>query len=469
MDKRLKTGFVPKGINLIEQCNEIAASRDSRIPASAAGNLPEESAEASVCVPERKLPRIIAFAATTGDQALVSLSNFGVTIVVGRILGPEGFGIFTLVWSVALFLNVVQQSFFVAPMLTLSSKYEGNERSKYFGSVLALQSAFAISSMILLVLGFEIGVLGDFFSPKVNQTILPLACACFFYQMQEFIRRMLQATARSVAALLCDVTTYGLQIAMLSWLLLNKQAGMASIFWMLAATWMAGCVFFVTVRGQIEFSKAAVTMAMGVHFSFGGSLALANLFMWFSGYGSLYAVAAQLSPAAVGNIRAAMNVVAPFNVLAVGIQIFLSIEAAQVYRLHGMQAMTRLLRNYAVGFMLVCVPLGLVLWIWARPLVRALLGSRFEVPASWLVGQFVAVVAFALFGFLMVHFKTIERNYYTALAAGGGMLLTLTLTTMLVRPLGAGAVFVGLVAGQTGAIACAGWFWLKSIRGQELG
>jgi len=454
---------------LTEQSNEVTHSRGSNMSASAAWDSPEESAESLGCIPGGKRHKFIAFAATTGDQALVSFSNFGVTIVVGRLLGPEGFGIFTLVWSVALFLNVVQQSFIVAPMLTLSSKYSGNERSRYFAGILALQVSLAISSIILLALGYELGVLSGLFSPKVNQTMFPLACACFFYQMQEFIRRMLQATAKPVAALLCDLTTYGLQIAALSWLFFNKQAGMGSIFWTLAGTWLAGCIFFVAIHGQIEYSKAAAIMAMSDHFYFGGSLALANLFQWFSGYGSLYVVAAQLSSAAVGNVRAAMNVVAPFNVLAVGIQIFLSIEAAQVYRLNGMRALTRLLRHYAVGFMLVSVPLGLGIWIFARPLVRTLLGSRFEVPASWIAGQFASVAALALFGFLMVHFKTIERTYYTAVAAGVGMLITLALTLMLVRPLGAGAVFVGLVTGEAGAIAYAGWFWLKSIREQRLG
>ena len=454
---------------MIEQGSEAAAPRESNISEFVSGNLPAEFPEPWERGAGRRRQGVLAFAATTIDQGMVSFSNFGVTILVGRFLGPTGFGIFTLVWSVALFLNVVQQSFVVAPMLTLSSKYLGIKRSRYFGGVFVLQSSLAISLIFLLILSYELGVGAGLFSPEINQTILPLACACFLYQMQEFIRRMLQATARPVAALLCDLTTYGLQIAGLSRLLLHKQASMGAVFWTLAATWAAGCLFFFALLGQIRFSKAAIRIAPGAHFSFGGSLALANLFQWFGAYGALYAVAAWLSPAAVGNVRAAMNVVAPLNVLAMGMQVFLSIEAAQVYRSGGIGALTRLLRQYAIGFMLVCLPLGLGLWVWARPLVRLLLGSRFEVPSAWILGQFACVATGVLFGFLIVHFKTIERTYYTAIAAGGGMLLTLALTAMLVKPLGAGAVFVGLVSGQAVTTVCAGWFWLKSIRGKELG
>ena len=49
--------------------------------------------------PRRRSRRLIDFAATTGDQALVSVCNFGVAIIAGRILGPAGFGLFTLIWS----------------------------------------------------------------------------------------------------------------------------------------------------------------------------------------------------------------------------------------------------------------------------------------------------------------------------------------------------------------------------------
>jgi O-antigen/teichoic acid export membrane protein len=412
---------------------------------------------------------VVAFAATTGDQALVSFSSFGVTIVVGRLLGPGGFGLFTLLWSAALFLNVVQQSFIVAPMLTLASKYAGRARSRYFGSVLTLQVFLAITLSILVAACYTLGVWCGFFAPEIKRTILPLACACFFFQMQEFIRRMLQATYRPVAALLCDLTTYGLQIVILSWMLLRRQGDMGTIFWTLAGTWMAGCVFFAAVRGQIELSRFAVASARDIHLSFGRPLALTNLFQWFSGYGALYIVAARLSPAAVGNARAAMNIVAPLNVLAVGIQIFLSIEAAQIYRSEGVRALTRLLRCYAVAFTLACAPLFLAMSVWGRPLVRMLLGARFEIPTSWIVAQFACVVAGALFGFAVVHFKTIERTKYTALAAGCGLLLTLTVTVMLVNLLGTGAFFVGLLAGQVGMLCCAGWFWLRSIRERELG
>jgi O-antigen/teichoic acid export membrane protein len=456
-------------MKLIGQSKEVTPPSDDIILESSLEYQLELPVEPNSGFAGRRFRRIVSFAATTGDQALVSFSNFGVTVVVARLLGPGGLGLFTLMWSVALFLNVVQQSFIVAPMLTLGSKYLGSARAKYLGSVLTLQTILAISSSVLVAVCYEIGVLLGFFAPVIRPVILPLACACFFYQMQEFARRILQATHTPVVALLCDLTAYGLQLGVLGWLLLAKHGDMGAIFWILAGSWMAGCIFLASAHSNIKFCWPEVAAARNLHFSFGFSLALTNLFQWFSSYGALYIVAARLTPAAVGNARGAMNIVAPLNVLAVGTQVFLSIEAAQVYRAEGLHGLTKLLRRSAIGFMVMCAPLGLAMSVWGRPLVRILLGDRFEIPTSWIVAQFAFVAAGALFGFSIVHFKTIERTSYTAFAAGCGLLLTLTVTVMLVNVLGTGAVFVGLLAGQAGTLCCAGWFWRSSIRERELG
>jgi hypothetical protein len=89
---------------LIEQGSEAAAPRESNISEFVSGNLPAEFPEPWERGVGRRRQGVLAFAATTIDQGMVSFSNFGATILVGRFLGPTGFGIFTLVWSVACFL-----------------------------------------------------------------------------------------------------------------------------------------------------------------------------------------------------------------------------------------------------------------------------------------------------------------------------------------------------------------------------
>lgn len=395
---------------------------------------------------------------TTGDQVFVSFGNFFVGVVVGRALGPADFGIFTLLWSTVLFFNVLQQSFIIAPMLSLRVRFSGRGCQEYLGDVLKLQFVFAAAAALLITGGFFVATNIGWLDSGYVRYAWPLSVACFFYQLQECVRRMLQGCGQHFAALLSDLSCYGLQILLLGAALLTKHLTTDSTLWTLTATWALGSAFLFGLRSSCTIKRASIRRAQRTHSPFGVSLAVSNLFQWLSAYGALYAVGASLSVLDVGNIRAAMNLIAPLNVLSVGLQTYLAIEAAELYKKEGIEAVSKLLRTTILRFIGISVPISTVFVLLGDPLMKAVLGPRFSINRYWLLIQFLSVVAGATFGFLAVRFKTLDCTQYAAVAAGLGFIVAIVAVKVLLPVMAAGAVFAALLGSQVVTALVAGYY-----------
>ncbi len=388
--------------------------------------------------------------ATLADQGIVSFANFAVIVLIGRSLGPSLLGSFTLLWSVALFLNVVQQSFFVAPMLTLRSKFDDEERLTYLSGVTRMQFIFAFLASLLVSFGFGVAAHFAEHAGILRTCALPLGVACAAFQMQEFCRRLLQACRHLLISLISDLLTYGLQLGLL-WIALDRHTGLNGVLWSMAAAWGVGCGFLLAAAGILRSKPAPVELIVKSHARFGSALAASSLFQWIGAYGALYIAAAALNASAIGNIRAVINLVAPLNVFAVGIQTYVSIEAAERFQRSGVDAMQRFLRGTTLQFISLGLAGGLLFGVFSKRFLALLFGPAFTISHIWLLVAFAQVLLGAMFGFLVVYFKTVERTSFAALSAGIATLLSLPATKLLLPSLASGAVFVSLIMNQ----ACA--------------
>lgn len=392
--------------------------------------------------------------ATLADQGLVSCANFLVIVLIGRSLGPSVLGSFTLVWSVALFLNVVQQSFVVAPMLTLRSKFDDRERQAYLSGVARAQLIFALMASLLVFCGFRAGAYFAEHVGALRSCALPLAAACAAFQMQEFCRRLLQACKRPFLSLVSDLVTYALQLSLL-WVAVDRRTGVSGALWSMAGAWSVGCVFSLAGRTVLGSKPTPLAAIVKSHTKFGSALAASNLFQWIGAYGALYIAAAALNPSAIGNIRAVINIVAPLNVFAVGIQTYVSIEAAERFQRSGVGAMERFLRTTGLQFFLLGLLGAMFFGVFSKRLLALLFGPEFSISHVWLFVAFVQVLLGAMFGFLIVYFKTVERTAIAALSAGLASLVSLPITKLLLPSLSSGAVFVSLIINQACAFVVA--------------
>ena len=145
------------------------------------------------------------------DQGVVSLGNFLTTIILARAVSPRDYGVWTVIFGLVLFLNVLPASLITYPlMVRLASRDEGSA-GQLIVAALLLTALLALPQVVILF-----GV-----SSLIGGPVLAL-WACFglvLWQLQETTRRVLMARMAFRAALFTDAISY---------------LGQAGVFWLLA-------------------------------------------------------------------------------------------------------------------------------------------------------------------------------------------------------------------------------------------
>jgi O-antigen/teichoic acid export membrane protein len=187
------------------------------------------------------------------DQAMVSGVNFLVGIILARVLGVAGYGRFVLAFSAVLFLNSIQMSLILAPMMVLGAKKNQDEQPAYFGAVLMQQGCFAFLSVLLILGG---GFLLVHWVPKwhVEDLLAPLAAVAVGFQTQEFFRRYYFTQIRARAALLVDGIYYSGQVLAFAVLAWQRILTPATILWAMAgAAAISIVVGYIGSRVELAF------------------------------------------------------------------------------------------------------------------------------------------------------------------------------------------------------------------------
>src|SRR6185295_1095197 len=116
------------------------------------GNEPSRRAVQSLrelATRSRSLLDLQGFWAIT-DQGVVSLGNFLTTIVLARSITPEHYGVWTVLFGLILFLNVVHGSLIVYPITVLTAGSKANENHT------KVSGALVLSALMSLPLGLAI-------------------------------------------------------------------------------------------------------------------------------------------------------------------------------------------------------------------------------------------------------------------------------------------------------------------------
>lgn len=92
--------------------------------------------------------------ATLGDHAIVSASNFVLSILLARVVSESDYGYFAIAFSIFLFLSGLSQGFILEPLNVLGTVSYSEHPRLYF------ESAFKIQTLVSLGLALAIGLGG---------------------------------------------------------------------------------------------------------------------------------------------------------------------------------------------------------------------------------------------------------------------------------------------------------------------
>lgn len=327
------------------------------------------------------------------DQVVVSGANFVAGIVLGRYLGPDGYGAFTLTNNVLLLVLGLQAAMLATPMMVLGPGVDARSRSGYYAAVIRLQIGFAAISAIVALLAI---LFLQRYSPqlRLGGLAVPVAAALAAFAVHDFYRRSAFVRDRPLVALLSDVIAHTLRIA--AYVGIGLFAGLAptSAFWSHAGAAAVGIALAVVMLGR---ERGAHDMPAGEvvrkHWQFGKWLLAEILVYWFgANMLVIYATGYLLSASSVGRVTAAMNIASAVNVFFLALENFVPSRASSRYASQGLTGLQAYLRRVALLGMLLTGGIVCVASFWADTWLHLAYGDKYAGSATlvwWWSGYFL--------------------------------------------------------------------------------
>jgi len=323
------------------------------------------------------------------DQALVSGTNFLVTVVLARGLGPSAFGTFTLAFTAILFANSVQSALVTQPHNVLSHEFmERNDYQAFNSSLAMIQAAVSLLAVVVAVIGGMVGAaLGHQAVGLVLSVILVIPC----WQVQEYLRRILYSESRLRAAFVSDLIAYGGQtICAIAICQRGSLTIVTALLNIAAFTCLSAIVTGARLRDRFRggTSRELVSQAL----SFGKWLLASQVGYWISTQSYVYVVAWLLGAASTGLLRSALTIMGPLMFLLQSLDSILLPGFSRIYTRSGIEGLRHRIRStYLQSSVLILAYCVLVL-LFNKQLVRFLYGPDYPAMTrlfAWLSLFFV--------------------------------------------------------------------------------
>ena len=409
------------------------------------------------------------------DQVLISGTNFATMVFAGRGLGKAGFGEFSLVYNVLLFVNLIQVSMVSQPHNVLGT---GRGTAKAYKDYTASTAAEQMSMLFVQTLiAFAWVAIAHTRGWRCEGLLLALVPAMAAWGgFRNFFRRILYTEGRRAAAFANDVIAYGevqaVWIIVLWWIDLHRApdvpahlTGPMAIYVLAITSGAAAVVGFLQVRpslmGRVDlktwvenwhFGKWLLGSEVLVYFS---SLPMyMNLVGWFVG------------AAASGELKAAQTLFGPTRIISYYLATVLPIQFAQQLAAGGNEALRAALVASSLKRLLPIVGVFcLLIALFAAPLLT-IFGRDFAAQPSVLA--MYAMVAFSAYIQMVLAAALTAKRATRAifLATVGGAIVTVVLSCVLIKVMGIYGALVGMFL--TGlVIAALLWRISKSLQWRQ--
>lgn len=396
------------------------------------------------------------------DQSVISGTNFIVMIVAARSLGPASFGTFALLFTVLVFMEMVQRSLITAPHNVLGVGKSGDEYRTYTSSTAALQVSLAL---VFGALSVATGVVIQIFDAALGYSVVAMGLAAIAWQVHEFARRVLFTEFRIPAALVVDVATYVTRIAIVAVLVLSIGLSGPRLMLAYACTWLIGAIFGVwLIRQSLQprFDREVIRE----HWEFGRWLFASNVASYLPRYVAAAVLSSFLSVAAYGGYRAFEQLSNAANVPLTAINNVLRPRMARDAS-HGPRAVWQtMLPVMALGGAALAL-FAVALIVVRGPLVSAIYGSEYTefTAALFLIALFPSfILQKSLLTNALQAFRD-TRPIFVASAVSaslGSVLGAVAIVTFGLAAAGSIMVLSGLFA-----VGWLAWVWKRYLSDEE--
>lgn len=232
------------------------------------------------------------------DQGIVSVGNFGMLIIAGRVLAPEDFGRLSLVFGAMVFFTLLHSGLIAYPLTIQAAEGKGGG---VWRRALSVTLPLAIIAGVLTGVGsvaIQLGPIGWVASVAITLSLI-----------QETSRRSLTGRLRSDQAVLGDAVTYLGRLGVLGLLFLVDGVDLFALFVVWSASSLAGLLIQVWQLANRETSNTQATDFLRGYWLRGRWVFLTNTLTIFTAQAFPWALALSKGPEAAATISALATVV----------------------------------------------------------------------------------------------------------------------------------------------------------------
>ena len=379
--------------------------------------------------------RRVLYAAT--DQGSFAGANFVVNVLLARWLAPEGYGAYTVAYTLFLLVGVVHAGMLAEPMLVFGSGRFASRFGAYLRVVLAGHLRFSLAAGVLLgalavaawasgqvVLGHALAVFAVGQSAILFQWAMRSAC----YTQH---RSRVAATAGLIYAGTMIASVWGLKAT--GWL--NEVTGIAL---MSAASLVAG--LFIMWRLGIPWRRvhdpALAQEARERHRQYGGWAVGTGVLEWFHGFLPFLLLPLWAGLGETGALRALFNLVLPILHLFRG---FAGLLVPAFVQATASGSARRLVRSIGLGLGGATVVFAALVFVFGPEALHLLYDGQYDGYAHllWMVAVLPLVLVVSNVGQAVLRAQERPEAVFAARSAAAGVAATL----------GAASTFVFGVAG----------------------
>ena len=382
------------------------------------------------------------------DQVIVSGTNFFTGVLIARFLGPKEFGFYTLLWIVVMLFSNLQYALIIGPMMSIGPKQNNDDKPIYYGGLFFFQLCFSlvfISLILLLINGLGL-IMQDQYLISIAG---PLAFSGSAYLTQEYFRRLFFTRSREGLALKLDVLSYLGQICGLFIIFfVLENASIELIFIVIAVTSsLAVCIGLIKMT-PISLSRSAFEKMYKRNRAFINGTVFFTLAQWTGPQIILFLSGLKLGTESLGGIRAVINLLAPLNIVLLGLLNILPVRASKILRLKGKSGVVVFLTKISIPIVTLLSIVSIGILVFRIELMSLIFGNNylgFTNLIGWQIGylflDFLILV-------IMTYYKTVERTEFLTSSAFIGLSISIFLVWILLPIFNEAATFLGLIVNQ---------------------
>ena len=307
---------------------------------------------------------------------MISVANFAATIILARSISPTDLGVYGVGFTALRLVRSVQEGLTIQPVNTFGAGMDAEGFRRYATSTSLIQILLAlIASGVVALAGWFLTVTGN---DTAGPAMFSLWFVFLFWQLQEYIRRLLYTRSAILNAVVNTVLANAIWIGLLLWWASGQRltgiAGLNAIAWGSLAALIPG-LWQTRTYWTRHFANLVETWKLNWDFGrwvMGGTIA-----NWISVEFYPVLTAGMISFAAAGAYRALQNLVAPIHLLLRATDTFLTPRAARQFTENGHRALSRTLRLvYLVSGLPILGLLSLAI-LFPTPILRFLYGETY--------------------------------------------------------------------------------------------